>query len=92
MHMLTQLGWSCNVADKLQELSPEPVAGEATAAENAPSSSSPQENLSASPPPSAGALKGIAPAIRCVGFILPVHVHDLQRYEADRAEKQYWMQ
>ena len=51
-------------------MSPEPfLAGEATTAEEeAPSSSSPQENVSATPPPSAGALKGSAPAIRCVGL------------------------
>lgn len=50
----------------IQEMSPEPfLAGEVTTAEEVPSSSSPHENVSATPPTSAGALKGIAPAIRC---------------------------
>lgn len=60
-------------ANEMQEMSPEPIlaaAGETSAAEDAPSSSSPQENLSASPPPSAGAPMQIAPAIRSVGFVL----------------------
>ena len=82
-----------NFANEMQrcDMSPEPIlAGETTAAEDAPSSSSPQENLSASPPQSAGAFKRIAPAIRSVGFYLSYDQQQFRSCSCCQGRQQCW--